>query len=50
MLSNVIREEKGIILFILMFIIFACFATIRVDHIEKSNFNHDLSSKIVYNK
>ena len=50
MLSNVLDEGKGMIIFLLMFIIFSCFAVIRVDHIEKSNFNHEKTSQIVYNR
>ena len=50
MLNNVLVEGKGMIIFLLMFIVFAYFAVIRVDHIEKSNFNHEISNQIVYNK
>jgi len=50
MLSNVLKEVKGMIIFILMFIVFAYFAVIRVDHIEKSSFNHEISNQIVYNR
>ncbi len=50
MLSNVLREGKGMIIFLLMFIVFAYFAVIRVDHIEKSSFNHEISNQIVYNR
>jgi len=50
MLSNVYEENKGIIIFLLMFVIFAYVAVIRVDHVEKSNFNHEISNQIVYNK
>jgi len=50
MLSNVLRESKGIIIFLLMFIVFAYVAVIRVDHVEKSSFNHEISNQIVYNR
>ena len=50
MLSNVLREGKGMIVFLLMFIVFVYFAMIRVDHIEKSSFNHEISNQIVYNR
>lgn len=50
MLNNVLREGKGMIIFLLMFVIFTYFAIIRVDHIESSNFNHKISNEIVYNR
>lgn len=50
MLNNVLREGKGMIIFLLMFIVFTCFAVIRVDHLEKESFNHEISNKIVYNR
>lgn len=50
MLSNILKEGKCIIIFLIMFILFAYVAIIRVDHLEKANFNHEISNKIVYNK
>lgn len=50
MLNNVIKENKEIIIFLIMFITFTFFAIIRVDHLEKSNFNRESMKEIVYNK
>lgn len=50
MLINILKERKDMLVFILMFIIFTCFAIIRVDHLEKESINHEISNKIVYNR
>lgn len=50
MLNNVLRDGKGMIIFLLMFIVFTYFAIIRVDHLENSSSNHEISREIVYNR
>ncbi len=50
MLNNVLKQRKELFLFLLMFILFAYFAVIRVDHLENGYINHENIIEMVYNK
>lgn len=50
MLNNTLKQRKELLLFILMFIIFAYCAILRVDHLENGYINHENIVEMVYNK
>ena len=50
MLYNILKERKELVIFLIMFTLFTYFAIVRVDHLEKNVVNHEINSKLVYNK
>ena len=50
MILNVIKEKKEVLLFLLMFIAFTFFASMRVDNLESNSVYSAKEEKMVYNK